>query len=433
MIHARCFVHVFLGASDEKRHFHRAQWVEDKAKEMGCVVFKTHEMSMNDINQKMKDVMGKYKFDPAKDKLHISYVDHGSDGSLPYGGSWESYQTTLSSLDFILPKGTDVTFSSQICWPGFHEGLHKTKFKNIKSMCGASSVDIDHLSNAWGGDSDWAREHEYLSSGWSYWANEYDTHEGNDFLQAFGFDAEDKEEGHKHTNLYNFHYQNIKNDMNNLVRGSSLTSLNYARTRLKELGDYETFKQPGINSINQDLNFNLYNASSKVLGQKNSDETCVSCTYKKMSNLGLDQFYNMNGFANELKNKAIQTEIDKLAAKNSQYKAFADMYRRNFDYIRKNESALKEKVAIYLIKLKKLKAQIQNASNLSNFSQEKEFQEEYESLKEEMDDEFEDLYVMMRQANDVEMIVKLKEKDPASLKKFESYMACERRNALDHV
>lgn len=430
---ARCFVQVFLGHADAPRHFHRGEWVEERAKEMGCLVFKTHNMSQVDTEKALKDFFAKNNFDPEEDRLHISYVDHGSSSDLPYGGEFTSYSTALSGLDAAVPEGTDITFSSHICWPGFHEQLANSNFKNINSMCGASSVDQNHLANAWQGTTDWARNHEYLPSGWEYWASEYDEHEGNDFLQAIGIQDEDKVAGHQNTNLFNFHYQSLDNDVDNLLRGSSLTSLTFARNKLASIG-HDTYKNPMDTLFSGDLsNIPLYDENKKVLGESNADDTCVHCSVTKLQDSGLEEVFKLSDFANQLDEAAIQTEIDNLARSNPQYNSFSRLYKSARNYIRNNELSIRQKVSNFTIRKEVLQRQIQYAESSGHYNKASKLQEDYKKLINEIEEDLKVALVKIRQLNDVEMIVKLKQESPSSMRTFESFIACERRNALDKI
>jgi hypothetical protein len=432
-VQARCFVQVFLGAADEPRHFHRGRWVTAKAEEMGCLVFKTFNEDVNSTGQKLKTFFEKNNFDPNKDRLHISYVDHGSSSSLPHGGSWADYDETLEVLDNSVPQGTDITFSSHICWPGFHEELASSKFNNIKSMCGGSSVDNDNLSNAYSGTADSSRMKEYLPAGWDYWADEYDTHEGNDFLQAIGIDDHDHEAGHKNTNMFNFHYQSIGNDMDNLIRGSALTSLTFARRKLDQIGA-STYKNPleylfGNSNLGE---ITLYDKKKNAVGETNQDDVCVSCSIKVLAT-GFEDIIQLSSFANGLETAAIQSQIDKLSSKNSQYQAFSSMYKNAKDFIAEKGTHYQNRASNYAVRLAVIQKKINQAEDNSNYDKSAELYEEYKDLEDEMLNEFKPLLVKLRQVNDVEMIVKLNEESPESMKKFESFMACERRNALDKI
>lgn len=430
--YGRCFVHVFLGAADAGRHFHRAEWVEERAQEMGCLVFKTHDLSVSDTDQKLIDFMAKHNFDASQDRLHISYVDHGSSSSLPYGGGYERYQNVLNNLDNAVPKGTDVTFSSHICWPGFNDQLANHNFKNIKSMCGGTSVDSDNLSTAWSANMAWARNREYLPAGWDYWATEYDDNEGNDFLQAIGLQGEDREAGHRHTNMFNFHYQSIDNDAANLLKGSSLTSLTFARNKLKQIG-HDTYKNPR-NYLFNDLMSNsvpLYSRDNKVLGESKAHEVCYHCSETRLEASGIDDIFKLKEFADQLDSAAVQTEIDRLANNNSTYQVYSEMFRNSREFIRLNMNYYKNLASQYAVRFEAIRRNLRNAANAGNTSQEAAYQEQYEELEADINKDFKNLFVELRKLNDVEMIVKLKEESPESMQKFESFMACERRNALD--
>lgn len=434
LIQARCFVHVFLGAADAGRHFHRGEWVEDRAKEMGCLVFKTHDLSVNDTDQKLKDFMTKHKFDADKDRLHISYVDHGSSSSLPYGGGYASYNTVLSNIDKAVPKGTDITFSSHICWPGFNDQIANHKFTNIKSMCGGTSVDSDNLSNAWGSSTEWARNREYLPSGWDYWANEYDEKEGNDFWQMLGIESHDHAAGHTNTNMFNFHYQSLDNDVTNMLDGSSLTSLTFARNKLNSIGK-NTYKNP-YDYLFEEMENNsvaLYDDSYRRVGASNIDEVCVHCTMKKMKSVGLDNVFRLQTFADQLESGAIQNEIDQLSKKNSLYQAYAKLYRQARKWINENRSSINNKASHYATQKEILMKKIVKAESEKDYDKAASLQEDYSDLMDNMKEDFKMLFVKFRMLNDVEMIVKLKEESPESMEKFERFMACERRNALDII
>lgn len=433
IVFARCFVQVFLGHADADRHFHRGDWVEKRAKEMGCLVFKTHGLSRSATENKLKAFFSKNDFDPTKDRLHVSYVDHGSDKKLPYGGEFSTYTSALDGLDAAVPEGTDITFSSHICWPEFNEQLLNTKFKNINSMCGASSVDKNHLSNAWGGTSSWSRNREYLSSGWEYWADEYDEHEGNDFLQALGLQDEDRVAGHKNTNLFNFHYQSLDNDIDNLQRGSSLTSLTFARNKLNELG-HDVYKNPMDTIFSTDSSIiPLYDDDQNQIGESNVDETCVHCSSIRLENTGLDDIFKLSNFADQLDEASIQTEIDNLAQKNSLYGAFSKLYKEARGYIRNNILMIRQKISNFTVRKEMLQRGIEAAESTANFNKSTELQEDYDKLIKEIEEEFKIPLVKIRQLNDVEMIVKLKQESPISMRQFEELMACERKNALDKI
>jgi hypothetical protein len=423
---ARCFTYVFLGVSDEKRHFDRAKWVEERASDMGCIVIKTHELDMKAAHQVLEDKLLKSKFNPNKDKLHISYVDHGSSSKLPFSKSeFVKYPNAMADLDSRLPKGTEVTFSSHICWPKFSETVISAKFKNIKSMCGGASVNKENLSTGYSSVSDRVRKKEYLPAGWDFWSDSFDDNKYQNLLQLLGLSDTSRKDAMKEVNLFNFHYANLGADMDDLVKGSSLTSGVFLKSKLDELGD-KTYKEPFINFFSDEDSPTFTDSSDSL------KKICINCSSSNANGDKFNDFLDLNNVLLNIKNKSVQKEIDSLSEENDLYSAYARLYKRSSRFIEENIKELNSRVTS-LHSRKNNIIKLWDASDSSDYENLEIIENMWAELREDMFASLREYTSHLRKMNDVEMIVALKEKAPAELKKLESLMACERANALDNL
>jgi hypothetical protein len=417
-----------MGVSDEPRHFDRAEWVKEKAEKMNCIVLKTHDLDMKDSHDALMKKLNDNDFDPKKDKIHISFIDHGSDGKLPFSNSeFITYKKALLDLDERLPSGTDITYSSHICWPQFAETLINTNFKNIASMCGGSSVSADNLSNAWGGTKDSSRLAEYLPAGWNYWSSQYSSDKKGTWKQMIGWDeSPNAKDAMSKINMFNFHYMNLGKDMGNLRDGSSLSSQTFLKNKIsgwfKAGNPFE--EEPTIESSYE----NLVDRESSNLNHK--ERLCKKKTNK------LAPISELENIFNQINTISIQTEIDKLAKKNNLYKAYSTLYKNSFQYMKENGKSFKQLIRKFVKSQKDLDIEWERENKLieegkGSYSKVERIQAEMESLESQKNGSLREGLVHLYRMKDVERIVKVNDIDPKSLKEFEKLMACERAYALD--
>ncbi len=163
---ARCFTYIFGGMADASRHHKRMDHIEARAKANGCLVLKLHDLSSASYRDTLKKFINENEFDPQLDKLHISITDHGSGSNSLVAGrknlspDSDSHSSSnryfdynvgsfLNDLDELLPSGAKVSYDTSICWPPLHEAVleMKSEFKNIKKICGVTSVHSNKTSS----------------------------------------------------------------------------------------------------------------------------------------------------------------------------------------------------------------------------------------------------------------------------------------------
>lgn len=426
----RCFVHIFMGHADSNRHFHRSSFVEERAKALGCKVFKTRNLKMKATYESLDKFMKTEGFDPKKDKLHISYVDHGSSKKLPFGGDFQMYDVALEELDKALPDGTNVTFDSHICWPRFHETISNAKFKNIASMCGGSSVDFNFMANGIMSERESDRLIEYQGAGWQSWKDKHSS-PWYEQLGDFFFPVEDEK---PKINMFDFHYSAITKDPTDASRGSSLTSTAFARNELeKEEGSTSVFQYPMIDFHTlpygqiEPLKKESWMAEASVEDIKAFKNSPICPAPSLLS--GFRESFKLYESIYQIGKFKTVEKLKKLVTDHPELKFFEKMYLNSEKWLRENWSHIeKEGQKLYLEKEK-----LNKVYDISGLEDEKyaELEEKWKALDKKMKELSKNVVPHMRIMNDVHVISMLNDKMPEKMNKYKEFLKCERANALD--
>lgn len=279
---------------NESRHITRMNYIAKMAKKQGCLVYKAHNKPYTELMQEMKEFVSENNIDQSY-KFHFSFSDHGSSEKIPLSPNerYTSPEKFFQGVNDFIPKDSHVTYATHICWGGNLSTQAENPDLDF-TLCGGSSVDRDHLSNAWNNPKRKKnetlaaynarkfskREKEYLGAGWKA------TDAKNSFwgYKPFEYDV----------SILDYHYAGMKKDTTNAARGGSLSSTLFAREQLLDSAGVDAYfdLEPSLDSYPDFYNAQNFSTAPliKELGNKKSS---VSCTTQESFDTGSDEIKSL--------------------------------------------------------------------------------------------------------------------------------------------
>jgi len=221
--------------------------VRSEASKTGCRILTMANDTEKDFYENLKKLKSP-PYNKAGTNYHLAFTDHGAPPGnkinesviLTGKGQHTTYGKFLTELKNILPKGSQVTFQTNTCWPNFSDALIANKMEDTFSICGSSSTSNAQMS-------------------WNL--HELEKNNKGETIGPYGavglnYVNRVKELTNKFPGISDFHYQAKKGDLGNLRRQpGTTTSLAFAVVKLKEAKAKIPLEQKDISDYFSQINW----------------------------------------------------------------------------------------------------------------------------------------------------------------------------------
>lgn len=258
--------------------------VKKEAAKSGCQI-----ISMANDNEAnfLKNLKSLSKVSPGT-TFHLAFTDHGAPADQNVNKSvvvtgkqqYTTYQKLLNALKENIPKGSHVTFQTNMCWPHVSEAIIANNLESHFEMCGGSSTSSKQMS--------WNRHDLSINMNGEV-AGPYGA-VGLNFANEF------KEKNGRAPSMTDFHYHAKKGDLGNLSRQPGLTtSLSFANNTLLLKKQISPLVGSDMNELLLEINWkndaaldNFLNSSNKKIVE--FTETHINGTCLNFAKTPYDSF-----------------------------------------------------------------------------------------------------------------------------------------------